>query len=191
MRISGGHLKGRTIGSQRIFSKKSRDDELRPTSSKVRQAIFNILRNEIQDSSFLDLYAGSGAVGVEALSRGARQVVFAEQNRLRAKHIAEVLLKTGADKSATVFQGKTMEFLKKAGGEGMKFDIIFADPPYASEETAEVVAFIEKYGILDGMGALLVEHSSKKMLPESVGRLRSVKNYRYGDTMLSLYRREA
>jgi len=191
MRISGGRLKGRKVGSQSLFAKKSSGDELRPTSSKVRQAIFNILRGEIQDASFLDLYAGTGAVGLEAISEGASEVVFVEKSRVRAGAIVKVLRKTGTEDRAEVFQGSATDFLERAAAKGRKFGIIFADPPYASEETGAIVAFIDKYGILDDMGLLMVEHAAKKPLPGSAGRLVRTKTYRYGDTMLTLFRSEA
>src|SRR3990170_603 len=87
MRISGGIAKGRRIGFKKAFSKKDEGDELRPTSSKVREALFDIIRNKLPGASFLDLYAGTGGIGIEALSRGAAKVVFVESNTLRIRMI--------------------------------------------------------------------------------------------------------
>lgn len=191
MRISSGRLKGRKVASRALFAETSADDELRPTSAKVRQAIFNILRSELPDAYFLDLYAGSGAVGLEAISQGAGGVVFVEKSRRRADSIIRMLQKSGVEGRAAVFHGRAMDFLAQAAAKGTKFDIIFADPPYASEETGPLIAFIWKYGILDDMGTLMIEHSSRNPLPDSVGGLQQLKTYRYGDSMLTLYREKS
>src|SRR5664279_5891043 len=95
MRISGGSAKGRKVGSKKAFVAKGDSDELRPTASKVRQAIFNILAGKIEGSRFLDLYAGTGAVGIEALSRGAGHVVFVENNPARVGIIETLVEKFG------------------------------------------------------------------------------------------------
>src|SRR5512134_1889879 len=104
MRISGGTVKGRKVGCRRLFTKRTRGDELRPTGTKVREAIFNILQDRIGDALFLDLYAGSGAVGIEALSRGAAKVVFVEAEPDRASMIREHLTRFNFGASSEVIR---------------------------------------------------------------------------------------
>ena len=190
MRISAGALKGKQIGTRKIFQAKSGAAELRPTSSKVREALFDILRNEIPGALFLDLYAGSGAVGFEALSRGAKKAYFVESDQPRARAIQEVVRKTCLEDRTSVSQEPVMGFLGRADRAGMLFDIIFADPPYASEKVGEALSFIDKGHLLSDVGHLIIEHASKKPLGDSgLMTLRLIKTYRYGDTMLTRYRK--
>lgn len=190
VRISSGKLKGRKVAtSKKIFAATDRD-ELRPTSSKVREAIFNILQAEIVDALFLDLYAGTGAVGLEALSRGAEKVFFVESNQVRVKAILDYIHKLNLDDRVSVYQEKAETFLQKAMRTGIKFDIIFADPPYLSDEIVRVLPYIGEYNILKDNGCILVEHSSRMPLFEHVQNMKMIKNYKYGDTMLTRYRKE-
>ncbi len=190
VRISSGSLKGRkVVTSKKIFVSIDRDG-LRPTSSKVREAIFNILQAEIDHALFLDLYAGTGAVGLEALSRGAEKVYFVENNQVRAKAVMDYIHKLGLDNRASVYQEEAEAFLKRAMRTSLKFDIIFADPPYMSGEIDKVLPNIGQCNILKDDGCILVEHSSKVALTEYMHNIKLVKNYKYGDTMLTLYRME-
>jgi 16S rRNA (guanine(966)-N(2))-methyltransferase RsmD len=189
MRISAGELKGRKIGAKKLFAKRAGGNDLRPTSAKVREAIFDILRGEVEGASFLDLYAGMGTVGMEALSRGAGKVVFVESVRPRAKAIGEMIEKIGLHNRAEIHCEQAEAFLKRASRAGETFDIIFADPPYASDEIAKMLPLIDEYGILDAQGAVLCEHATKLKVPDAAGTLILKKQYRYGDTMLALYRK--
>lgn len=195
MRISGGAAKGRKVGVKKAFIQKGEGDELRPTSAKVRQAIFNILGERIIDAVFLDLYAGTGAVGVEALSRGAGKTVFVDDNSLRIRIIKEIAEKLGFKDRAVFVKDDAKHFLQKITLNPKLqtryfFDIIFVDPPYASGELDAILPLIDEKDILRDNGIAITEHSSKKRLPEAIGRLKLIKNYKYGDTALSLYRKE-
>jgi 16S rRNA (guanine966-N2)-methyltransferase len=190
VRISAGLLKGKRIGAGRISPKRGGKDGYRPTSSKVREAIFDILRNEIEDASFLDLYAGSGTVGFEALSRGAARCCFVEQDPRRFSEIVSSVKRMGLDERAVAFRKNASDFLGKASKAGMTFGIIFADPPYVSEETGGILNLLDAGGILERGGVLMIEHSSKKVIGDDGRSLRLVRNYRYGDTMLTLFRRD-
>jgi 16S rRNA (guanine(966)-N(2))-methyltransferase RsmD len=190
VRISSGRLKGRkVVTSKKIFTS-AEGDELRPTSAKVREAIFNILQAEIDQAMFLDLYAGTGAVGLEALSRGAEKVVFVESSSVRSKAVADYIHKIGVEDRAAVYREEAETFLQRAVRTGMQFDIIFVDPPYQSDEIDRVLPYIEEYNMLKENGCLLVEHSSKIALPEHIQKIKLTKNYKYGDTMITLYRKE-
>jgi len=181
MRISGGTAKGRKV----IFKKS--DSSTRPTSAKAREAIFNILREKVVDCVFLDLYAGTGAVGIEAISRGAGFVIFVDKDGAKIRIIKELIEKFSFKQGAKFFVEDALDFLKKTT---MKFDIIFADPPYASLELDKVLPLIDNKNILNNKGLVIAEHSRKKTLPPIIGRLKLAKIYKYGDTALSLYREE-
>jgi len=190
VRISSGSLKGKkVVSSKKIFISTDKDG-LRPTSSKVREAIFNIVQTQIDHALFLDLYAGTGAVGLEALSRGAQKVYFVENNKVRAKAIMDYVHKLGLDDRASVYQEEAEAFLKRAVRTDLKFDIIFVDPPYMSGEIDKVLPNFGDYNILRDVGCLLVEHSSKTALTENIQNIKIAKKYRYGDTMITLYRKE-
>jgi 16S rRNA (guanine(966)-N(2))-methyltransferase RsmD len=190
MRISSGIFKGRTIGKRKLFARRKGKDDLRPTPSKVREAIFDILRGELEGSAFLDLYAGSGTIGIEAASRGAGRIVFVEAVRSRARAIEEDLERIGFGDKAEIHCEQVEAFLKRVSKSGEHYEIIFADPPYASEDIEKILPLIEEYGILDAEGVIVCEHSKKKKVPAKMGALVCKRQYRYGDTMLALYRKE-
>jgi 16S rRNA (guanine966-N2)-methyltransferase len=189
MRISSGGLKGRKIGSRKAFRGKT-GDELRPTPAKVREALFDILRNDVAGAAFLDLYAGTGAVGFEAISRGAEKAYMVESNPVRFHALNDAIDHMGLRGRAFPYRDEALSFLARASSSGISFDVIFADPPYASEEIGKILPFIDLRDVLKAGGCLVIEHPSKKTLNFAPRCLKMVKNYRYGDTSLTLYRKE-
>ncbi len=189
MRISAGILKGRKVAAGKVLRRIDRG-EIRPTSAKVREALFDILRNDIVDCSFLDLYAGTGAVGFEALSRGASRVCFVESVRTVSGEIAMHVEKMGLADKAEVHTEEAGRFIQRAEKTGLEFDIVFADPPYASEETDKILPLIDSGSVLKRGGCLVVEAPSNRGPKEGLHSLRLVRKYRYGDTSLFLYRKE-
>lgn len=188
MRISGGVAKGRRIGFRKAFSRKDEGDELRPTSAKVREALFDILRNDLKGASFLDLYAGTGGVGIEALSRAAAKVTFVESNKLRVMLIERLTSEFGFKDRSKVVNMNARDFVMKEAGRGRRYDIIFLDPPYYSGELMKILPIIGEGEILEDGGTVIAEHFFKTKLPEEIGGLRRAKSYHYGDTTLTLYR---
>jgi 16S rRNA (guanine(966)-N(2))-methyltransferase RsmD len=184
MRISGGNAKGRNVGPRKAFATRADGDELRPTSSKVRKAVFDILGARVIDSRFLDLYAGSGAVGIEAASRDAAFVQFVEKDAKRAVIIRDTLAHFGFSDRAGVMAGGAMAFLKNAGSE--PFDIVFVDPPYGSDEIGRILPILADNPVLREEGLAVIEHAAKKPVPADIPGLTFKKNYRYGDTALTV-----
>jgi 16S rRNA (guanine966-N2)-methyltransferase len=189
MRISGGTVKGRRIAVRSLLKKKPTGERLRPTSSRVREALFDILRERIIGVSFIDLYAGSGTVGLEALSRGAARAIFVEPGELRVRAMKRCVDDFGFQDRALIIRRKAEEFLEKASAAGEKFDIIFVDPPYGSEEIGRVLPVIGKGEVLKRDGMVIVEHFFKKEVPATAGKLKMTRSYRYGDTTLTFYGR--
>jgi len=189
MRISGGIAKGRRTATKRLLIKKANGEKLRPTSSKVREAIFDILGSRIKGASFVDLYAGTGTVGFEALSRGADMAVFVESDLMRIQAIKNIANELGFLEKSVIRKGRASEFLKKAASENRIFDIFFVDPPYSSAELEKVLPLIGEGGLLSEGGIVVAEHFSREKPPDAEGRLRKEKAYRYGDTTLTLYRK--
>ncbi len=160
---------------------------IRPTQDKVRKALFDIL-GDIEGSSFLELFAGSGAVGIEALSRGAKQVVFVENSSdcLKAlKNNFTYLLPA----TYYLLPADAAKAIDKLGEERAKFDIIFLDPPYYREMSKKILQMLGAYDILAPNGFVVVQHFKKESLPKESGKLIIIKESRYGDTLLSFYRK--
>jgi 16S rRNA (guanine966-N2)-methyltransferase len=187
MRISGGTAKGRRTATKRLITNISSGERLRPTSSKVREALFDILRDRIGQASFVDLYAGTGTVGFEALSRGAQRAVFVEPDALRSGKIRSSAAELGFQDTSRVIRNEACKFLKMAIAGQEIFDIFFLDPPYQSDEIERVLPIIGENKLLSERGLVIVEHFSKKKVPETAGILRMAKTYKYGDTVLTLY----
>ena len=176
------------MGFRKAFLKEDDGEGLRPTAAKVREALFDIIRKELPGSAFLDLYAGTGGVGIEALSRGAGEAVLVETNKLRVRMIRHLLGEFGFSDRARVLNQKAWDFTVGEGGRGHLYDIIFLDPPYQSGEIEKLLSLIGEGKIVRAGGLVIAEHFFKTMLPASAGRLQFVKSYKYGDTVLSMYR---
>jgi 16S rRNA (guanine(966)-N(2))-methyltransferase RsmD len=174
---------------KRTTGKTKKHPDLRPTSNKVREALFDILRSRIEGSRFLDLYAGTGAVGLDALSESVSEVMFVEESRRYSSNIGDIIRKRHFADKAKIINKKVMTFLEWAELESLVFDIIFLDPPYHSEEIIYAMKAIDRSSILENEGIVIAEHFSKRELPEHFDNLHKLKDYHYGDTVLSFYKR--
>lgn len=179
--IAGTHRGRRLYGPGKLA--------LRPTSDRVREALFSILGNRLPNSRLLDLYAGTGAVGIEALSRGAGHVTSVESNRGALKLLRQNLglCQIGGDKIA-ILGWTVQQFLNRPDAWHGPYDIVFADPPY--EQALELPFLFAGYKT-DELFALnswlVIEHAAKIDLPMWLGCITFLRRYRYGDTALSLY----
>ncbi len=172
------------------MSIRKKQKTLRPTANRVREALFDILRGEIQNALFLDLYAGTGAVGIDALREGAAEVVFVEESKSSFKKIIDLVEKKNFYEKVRVVNKKVLSFIEWAKLNSVVLDIIFRDPPYHSDEILKAMSAVGKSQILDQNGTVIAEHFSKIILPDCFDTLHKVKDYVYGDTVLSMYRRE-
>jgi len=184
MRITGGEFGGRNL-------KVPNTDAIRPTQDRVREALFNILAPEIMGSEFLDLFAGSGAVGLEALSRGAARATFVEQSR---KHLAVLTqnleLVPSAKGRAETIAADAYRWIASYGGPG--FTIGFADPPYALGEEkgyAQVLATLSEHGVIRVGGLFIAEMTAVQKAEETPG-WDLLRDRTYGKTRLCIWRRE-
>ena len=172
-----------------------KDVEIRPTADRVREAIFNILGDRVADARVLDLFAGTGAFGVEALSRGAAWCLFVERHRGCIAAINDNLRKTNLSDRAEVVCANAFKF---PGTREMPlpFDIIFLDPPYRfsqnCEPGSEIAGLLERLGspdVLAAGGLTVVEHASNAIVPEQLPGLVLLDGRRYGSTGVSFFRR--
>jgi len=159
----------------------------RPTSNKVREALFNILRGTVEGARFLDLYAGTGAVGMEALRQGASSVYFVETSKVQTKKISEGLLKYHLIDRAEVINKKVQSFIMWAEENNLTFDTVFLDPPYHTDEIIQALSTLGYSSIVKEQGTVIAEHFSKRQLPDRFATLHKIRTYHYGDSVLSFY----
>jgi len=186
---------GRAVGSLRIVAGKLRgrriavpaDPELRPTPERVREALFNILGQDLTGFRVLDLYAGSGALGFEALSRGANLAVFVESAPRTAAALRGIAADLGVEREARIVVARVEEVLdrRRLGGP---FDVVFADPPYASDAGSTLVDRVDEGGVLGLHGTLIVERESRSPAASGSGRLERYRTAVYGRAALDFFK---
>ena len=181
MRVIAGTHRGRRL-------RRPQGSAIRPTSDRVREALFSIIGNRLRDSRFLDLYAGTGAVGVEALSRGAAHVTCVESDTAALKLLRRNVEECGVADHVTIYAHQVEHFLHRPDHWEGPYRIIFADPPY--DMTHEFINLLSET-VTDRFFAadawLILEHANKTAVPPSLGAAIRIRHYRYGDTALSRY----
>jgi 16S rRNA (guanine(966)-N(2))-methyltransferase RsmD len=182
-RIIGGAGKGRRLRTVP-------GDATRPTGARVRQSLFDVLAPRIPGCRFLDAFAGSGGVGLEALSRGAAVVVLVDRSFAAleaARENARALARSGGE--VQVFQQDARTALAAFADQGRSFDVVYLDPPYASELYEPLLDLAAP--LLDERGVAVAEHFKKRELPERIGALARTRQLRVGDHRLSFYTKDA
>jgi 16S rRNA (guanine966-N2)-methyltransferase len=165
---------------------------IRPTEDRVRKALFDIM-GDISGLSVLELFAGSGSVGLEAISHGAASVVFVEKDRncslIIDENVGHVVSRSSPDGiKVTVLTADAMEGVERLSKQHRRFDIIFADPPYYKGLSEKILQSVVEYDILDNIsGFLIIQHFKKDPLPSKQGNLVLFKQSRYGDSVLSFF----
>jgi 16S rRNA (guanine966-N2)-methyltransferase len=184
MRIIAGEYRSRTLQAPPGFA-------TRPTSDRLRETLFNVLAPRIEGALFLDLYAGSGAVGIEALSRGAARVVFAEQAPPALAALRANLTRLGIRDGFRIQSGSVSAFLRRVRLAAQQvFDLIFLDPPWdAAEEYAATLGLLggTSSGLLAPEAQVIAEHRRKQPLGDSYGSLHRTRLLEQGDAALSFY----
>ncbi|MFZ3329763.1 MAG: 16S rRNA (guanine(966)-N(2))-methyltransferase RsmD [Candidatus Acidiferrales bacterium] len=182
MRVIAGKYRSRRLkgpGTMRI----------RPTSDRLRETLFDVLGPSIADSYFVDLFAGTGAVGIEAVSRGARDVFFVESSVKAARLIRENLASLEIRNGAEVIEADAVRGLERLASRHLMADFIFLDPPYEkADEYSDVLEFLDASHLIAPRGIVIVEHFSKMELPQRLDRLECTREIEQGDTLLTFYR---
>ncbi|MCZ2111919.1 MAG: 16S rRNA (guanine(966)-N(2))-methyltransferase RsmD [Dehalococcoidia bacterium] len=178
LRIAGGTARGIPLAEPRGV-------RLRPTSGLVREAVFNILGDTVANASVLDLYAGTGALGIEALSRGAARATFIEAEAAGCQAILQSLARTGFAAQGTVVRGRLPAALRSVEGP---FDLVFMDPPYNDETAIDTLLAISGFLVADG--TVVYEHGSRYNPPERPKGLVCSERRVYGDSATALYVRQ-
>ena len=179
MRIIAGSLKGRRLPSPKW-------DGLRPTSDRLRETLFNVLGPSVQGARVLDAYAGTGAVGIEALSRGASHVTFVESDRRAVDLITGNLAHCGVSEGYAIIRASASRAVQtfRSSPSFVPFDIILLDPPY-DHPAADALAGVDALVAPDGL--VVIEHARRAPVPDSAGRLVLTRDLVSGDSALAFY----
>lgn len=181
MRVIAGTSRGRRLA---LFE----GNDVRPTPDRVREALFSILQSKLggfTDLRVLDLFAGSGALAIEALSRGAASACLVEKATASAKLIRENLDRCQLSNKANVIIREALQVMPGLGTNS--FDLIFIDPPYGQELAKRALVEADRLSLLSEAGIICAETGADEILPESVGQLQRIDQRRYGTIMISFY----
>lgn len=174
MRVITGTARGRKLKTPENY-------DIRPTTDNVKESVFNIIQFDIEGRRVLDLFAGTGQLGIECLSRGAAEAVFIDENTAAVKIVKENLKTCGF--TAAVLQQDALSYLRHCG----RFDLVFVDPPYDSGLYESVLETINSVDILSDGGIILCESRREKTLPYMRVPYRKKKEYNYGRVKLTMY----
>ncbi|HOX14755.1 MAG TPA: 16S rRNA (guanine(966)-N(2))-methyltransferase RsmD [Smithellaceae bacterium] len=180
MRISGGEAKGRTLN----FPSRSNQ---RPTTDFLREALFNVLRLPA-DQSFLDLFAGSGSVGLEALSRKAKNVTFVEKSKALVGVIHENILLCGYSEKCQIIHADIQSALRDLYRRKCRFNVVFADPPYNQGLIGGTLKGLNEYPVLQEEGTIILQHSVREQLTSLTNQWFVMDQRKYGDNLLTFIR---
>ncbi|MDF2839998.1 MAG: methyltransferase [Clostridia bacterium] len=180
MRIISGEFRGRKL-------EKLEGMDIRPTTDRVKESLFNILGSRLFDCTFLDLFAGTGGIGIEAYSRGAAKVVFIDESAKSIKVLKGNLEMLNLLDKVEVYNTDYINAINKLALDNRKFDIIFIDPPYLKGFAQNALVHIEQNKLLNEDAMIVIEHDLQDKMPENVGRFNMTRQKKYGNTMLSFY----
>ena len=183
LRISGGSLRGRKLSGPEGL-------EFRPTTGRVKEFIFFLYRQEIENSRFLDLFSGSGSLGLEALSRGAREGYFVEKSPRSIHLLNKNIHACGFSEKAHVLAGDVFSVLDRLGKRGESFPVIFADPPFKESLRSRILDAVSRNKVLKANGLLILEHESHDV-DSGQGDLVMVRQKKFGHCLISIYGHES
>ncbi|MBL7072530.1 MAG: 16S rRNA (guanine(966)-N(2))-methyltransferase RsmD [Candidatus Omnitrophica bacterium] len=183
MRIISGRYRGRKIARPEFVS-------VRPTKDRVREAVFNMVASSVRHSRVLDIFAGSGAYGLESISGGAKEAVFIEKDRNAAKVIGENIRLLGEEGSTRVIVKDMSAALELLGQNAEKFDLIFCDPPYKANMPKKTLIMVNQYDILNHSGLMVIEHHRDEGIPSFEGNVFICKQKTYGKILISIFQKK-
>jgi 16S rRNA (guanine966-N2)-methyltransferase len=180
MRVVSGTAKGRTL-------KAVPGKGTRPTTDKVKEAIFSRIGPYFEGGWVLDLYAGTGGLGIEALSRGMDRGVFVDMERSSVQVVQENLRVTGLEDRAEVYRNDAARAIKALAKRKVTFALVFLDPPYRLHHMDVLITELDQAGVLEQNCTIVIEHDGEHTYPEEIGRFVQVRHAVYGDTAVSIY----
>lgn len=183
MRVVSGTCKGHPL-------KAVPGQTTRPTTDKIKEAIFNIIGPYFDGGVALDLFGGSGGLGIEALSRGMEKAIFVDRDAKAVQVIRQNIESCRLTDRAEVYRNDADRALKALVKRGMAFDLVLLDPPYKQQQLVSLMSILEQHELLNENGIIMAEHAVDVVLPETVGRLARRKHEEYGNTAVSIYEYE-
>ncbi|NBD22513.1 16S rRNA (guanine(966)-N(2))-methyltransferase RsmD [Paenibacillus glycinis] len=184
MRVIAGTAKGRSL-------KAVPGKNTRPTTDKVKEAIFSMIGPYFDGGLALDLFAGTGGLGIEALSRGADSAVFVDLEGASIEVIKQNVQAAGLSERAEIYRTDAARAVKALAKRDLRFALVFLDPPYRMKDMDELMAGLAERGLLEEAATIVVEHDAEHRYPESISGYRQIKHTHYGDTAVTIYRYEA
>ncbi len=182
VRVIGGEYRGRKLRAPAGLT-------TRPTADRVREALFSIIAARVEGARFLDGYAGTGAVGIEALSRGARRCVFIESDRAAARILEENVASVAAGDRARIITSPFSTTVRALAAEEGAFDLVFLDPPFGAGEILRALRLVATGSLLAPAGLVVAQHDSMLELPAAEGPIERRRSCRYGSSRLSFFSR--
>ena len=183
MRVISGTARGKKL-------KSPEGQDVRPTLDRIKEDLFNIIGPSIRGARVLDLFAGSGALGIEALSRGADQAIFVDKSKKSLKLSKENLQNTGLIERATLMEADAERAIERLSDQGEIFDYIFIDPPYQLLIAEKILQKLVKYPIIQENGQLILETDLEEKLAEHVGDFIKIREKTYKHTKMSIFTKE-
>jgi len=180
VRVTGGALKGRKLHPLRGMT-------IRPTSDYLKESIFNILAGTVEDAAVLDLFAGTGSLGIEALSRGAAKAVFVDNATQAIRTVIQNVQTCSLQEQSTILKRNVLRGLSFLGSIDYLFDLVFIDPPYEKGCVMKTLQLLGHTGSTSDVASVVVEHSKREILPEKVDCFTLSDQRHYGKTLVSFY----
>ncbi|MES0349454.1 MAG: 16S rRNA (guanine(966)-N(2))-methyltransferase RsmD [Desulfobacteria bacterium] len=181
MRVTGGILRGKKLGPLRGL-------EIRPTTDYLRESIFNILAGGVGDAVVLDLFAGTGSLGIEALSRGAATAVFVDKAPQAIKTLTRNICSCSLEAQSTILKRDVLRGLSFLKSIGLAFDLVFIDPPYDKGFVERTMQRLDRAQSTSDEASIIIEHSERETLPEQVASFILSDQRHHGKTLVSFYR---
>ncbi|MGB2600502.1 MAG: 16S rRNA (guanine(966)-N(2))-methyltransferase RsmD [Candidatus Omnitrophota bacterium] len=183
LRIIGGQFRGRKIKHPETVT-------VRPTKDRIREAVFNMIAEHVPGASVLDLFAGSGAFGLESLSRGAERVVFVEQDSSCSSVLAGNISSLEVEAQTAIIRKDAFKSIELLNEDKEGFDLIFSDPPYNMGMAKKTLIMINHYDILNPSGLLIIEHHRREEISDLSGNVSLCKQKTYKDISISVFRKK-
>ena len=183
MRVISGKVRGLKLDTPK-------NEDVRPTTDRVKESLFNIINQYVMDSNVLDLFAGTGSLGIECLSRGALSATFVDVSKDSINIVKSNVKKSRFENESTILNLDFKSAIDRLKMQNKKFDIIFMDPPYYKNMFIDALSSIDDANLLDDDGIIVVEHDTKDKFEDKIGRLEKHKEKKYGNTTLTFYKLE-
>ena len=183
MRVISGKVRGIKLDTPK-------NDDVRPTTDRVKESLFNIINPYVIDSNVLDLFAGTGSLGIECLSRGALSATFVDVSKDSINIVKSNVKKARVENESTILNLDFKTAIDRLNVQNKKFDIIFMDPPYYKNMFIDALSNIDNSDLLSEDGIIVVEHDTKDKFIDKIGRLEKSKEKKYGNTTLTFYKLE-